>query len=65
MIDATRSPRPLWMRLAILLALVTCIAVAAWVIWVKELHHKDIHVRTVTPAPISLLLTPTSRVAAS
>ena len=54
MIDATRSPRPLWKRIAIFVGLIVCIALAAWFIWVKELHHKDIHVRTVTPAPITL-----------
>lgn len=59
MIDATRSPRPLWKRVATLLTLVVCIAVAAWVIWVKELHHKDIHVRTVSPPAITSPITPT------
>ena len=47
MIDASRSPRPRWKRLVTLLLLFVFIALAAWLIWVKELHHKDIQVHTV------------------
>lgn len=44
MIDASRSPRPLWRRVLTLLVVVGLAAAAVWVIWVKELHHPDVHV---------------------
>ena len=43
MIDASRSPRPLWKRVLTLLTLVALVAAASWLIWVKELHHQDVH----------------------
>lgn len=46
MIDSSRSPRPLWKRTLMTVLLIAFIVGFAWVIWVKELHHKDIHVRT-------------------
>lgn len=39
MIDASRSPRLLWVRVATVLLLAALIVLAAWTIWVKELHH--------------------------
>lgn len=44
MIDATRSPRPLWKRVLTLLLVTALVVASAWVIWVKELHHPDVHV---------------------
>jgi hypothetical protein len=44
MIDSSRSPRPLWKRTLTVIALTVFITVLAWQIWVKELHHKNIHV---------------------
>lgn len=44
MIDASRSPRPLWKRVLTGILLVALIVAAAWLIWVKELHHRDVHV---------------------
>jgi hypothetical protein len=41
MIDASRSPRPAWKRYGTFLLLVAVIAVAAVVIWKKELHHNS------------------------
>lgn len=43
MIDASRSPRPLWKRVLTLLTLIALVAAASWLIWVKELHHQDVH----------------------
>lgn len=44
MIDASRSPRPLWRRILTALLLVGGIVAAAWLIWVHELHHTGPHV---------------------
>lgn len=44
MIDASRSPRPLWKRIATVLFLVAAIVAAVWIVWVKELNHHEIHV---------------------
>lgn len=44
MIDSSRSPRPLWKRTLTAIVLVVGITTLVWLIWVKELHHKDIHV---------------------
>ena len=46
MIDSSRSPRPLWKRTITAITLILFITTLAWLIWVKELHHKDIHVHT-------------------
>jgi hypothetical protein len=50
MIDASRSPRPAWKRYGIFLLLVALIAVAAFVIWKKELHHSSPAAAPPTPA---------------
>ena len=55
MIDASRSPRPLWKRILIAVLLVVSIVVAAWIIWVKELHHQDIHIHTVAFVHLGVL----------
>ena len=52
MIDASRSPKPLWKRLMTAVVLVAAILLAAWTIWVKELHHNDVHVHALTQAVI-------------
>lgn len=44
MIDATRSPRSFWQKLLTGLVVAALIIVFAWLIWVKELHHTDVHV---------------------
>ena len=49
MIDSTRSPRPLWRRITNLILLLTAIVLAVWVIWVKELHHTNVHIHAVSP----------------
>lgn len=49
MIDASRSPNPLWKRMCFVVVLVTAIVVAAWFIWVKELHHTGIQIRVLAP----------------
>ncbi|HVA74516.1 MAG TPA: hypothetical protein VNF71_08120 [Acidimicrobiales bacterium] len=54
MIDASRSPRPLWKRVTALLVLASVIVAAAWVIWVKELHHSDVHLRVYQPVGTSI-----------
>lgn len=56
MLDATRSPRPYWQRVATGLALVVLIVVVAWAIWSKELHHPidAIHLHRSLPALIRL-----------
>ena len=54
MIDASRSPRPVWKRVGIAVFLVVAIVLAAWIIWVRELHHQAIHVRVLTPAIANL-----------
>jgi hypothetical protein len=38
-IDATRSPRPVWKRYLTIVLLMALIAALAWTIWVEELHH--------------------------
>lgn len=50
MIDATRSPRPAWKRVATAVALIVAIVLAVWIIWIKELHHQSIHLRVLAPA---------------
>jgi hypothetical protein len=56
MIDSSRSPRPFWSRAATAILLAGAIAIAAWFVWVKELHHHNIHVRTfVKPAVAALV----------
>lgn len=49
MIDSTRSPRPLWKRTMIAVVLIVFIVTMAWLIWVRELHHKNIHVHAMGP----------------
>jgi hypothetical protein len=49
MIDSSRSPRPLWNRILTGVLLAVAIVLAVWIVWVKELHHKDIHVHALTP----------------
>lgn len=39
MIDASKSPMPLWKRLATVLLLAVLIVAAGYVLWTKELHH--------------------------
>ena len=46
MIDSSRSPRPLWSRVLTAILLVVAIVVAAWVVWVKELHHPNPQIHT-------------------
>ncbi|MHB1533826.1 MAG: hypothetical protein ACYC1D_04280 [Acidimicrobiales bacterium] len=41
MIDATRSPRPLWKRLAIYAVLAVLVIVLGTFIWTKDLHHSS------------------------
>lgn len=53
MIDASRSPRPLWKRILTGVFLLAAIVVAAWLIWVKELHHHDVHVHALSPLTTS------------
>lgn len=54
MIDASRSPRPLWKRVTTVLVLAAVIITTAWVIWVKELHHTDVHLRVWQPVGTSV-----------
>lgn len=55
MIDATRSPRPLWRRILTLVVVAGLIGFFAWAIWVKELHHPGIKIRALVglPSPIA------------
>ena len=53
MIDATRSPRPLWRRFLTLVVVAALIGFLAWAIWVKELHHPGIKVHAVLRSPSS------------
>lgn len=60
MIDASRSPRPVWRRLLTTVTVAVLIAVLAWAIWVKELHHPGIKVRGSAHLPaLSALVTRT------
>jgi len=52
-VDATRTPRPLWRRAATTLTVALLIVVFSWVIWVKELHHTQPHVRVFSGLPIA------------
>lgn len=58
MIDSSRSPRPLWKRTLTATLLVIGIATLAWLIWIKELHHRDIRVHAFA-APAAALTNPT------
>ena len=51
MIDSTKSPMPTWRRYAMVAALAILIAVAAYVVWVKELHHSSSPASS--PAPVA------------
>lgn len=64
MIDASRSPRPLWRRVLTLLVVVAMAATATWIIWVKELHHPEVHVPAYLhrgAAPVSAMATAARR----
>lgn len=39
MIDSSKTPIPLWRKYGTLVALTVLVLVAAYVVWVKELHH--------------------------
>lgn len=39
MIDASKSPMPLWKRWTTMALLAVLIVVAGYVLWTKELHH--------------------------
>ena len=59
MIDSSRSPRPLWKRTITVVLLIVFIVTFSWLIWVKELHHKNIHIRTVgIRIPAAVLVAP-------
>ena len=58
MIDASRSPRPLWKRILTAVFLLAAIVVAAWLIWVKELHHHDVHVHALALSPLTTATAP-------
>lgn len=45
MIDSTRSPRPLWLRISTAVLVLAMIVALSWAIWVKELHHPSPHIR--------------------
>ena len=49
MIDSSRTPRPLWNRVLTAILLILAIATLAWVVWVKELHHRNIHIHAFVP----------------
>lgn len=51
MIDASRSPRPLWRRVLTLVLVAALTGFFAWAIWVKELHHPGIKVHAVLRNP--------------
>ena len=55
MIDSSRSPRPLWKRTMIWIVLIAVITTLAWLIWVKELHHKSVHVRALEVSVVTLV----------
>jgi hypothetical protein len=55
MIDASRSPNPVWKRVFYAVLLVTAIVLAAWVIWVKELHHPGIQIRVLAPPVVVIV----------
>lgn len=55
MIDSSRSPRPLWKRTMIAIVLISFITTLVWLIWVRELHHKSIHLRTVGVSSVTLV----------
>jgi uncharacterized membrane protein len=59
-IDATRSPRPLWRRLMTFVVVALLIVVFAWAIWVRELHHPGIKVHALAHLPALTGLIPTS-----
>ena len=54
MIDASRSPRPLWKRALTMLVVGALIVVLAWMIWVKELRHPAPHVKALDATAGSL-----------
>jgi hypothetical protein len=56
MIDASRSPHPLWKRISVVLVLIAAIVGAAWLIWVKELHHSQPHIKVLAPIPAASAL---------
>lgn len=54
MIDASRSPRPLWRRALTLFIVTALVAVFAWAIWVKELHHPAPHIGTFSSPTLAI-----------
>lgn len=57
MIDATRTPRRFWRKLINVLIVASLIVMFAWLIWVKELHHTDVHVHALLRLGSALPLT--------
>ena len=64
MIDSSRSPRPLWKRTLTASLLVIGIATLVWLIWIKELHHREIRVHAFG-APATALTKPSPVVRAA
>jgi apolipoprotein N-acyltransferase len=54
MIDASRSPRPRWKQLTMLVVLIGAIAISAWLIWVKELHHTTPPIHAFARLPVAV-----------
>lgn len=63
MIDSSKTPMPLWRRYATLAALTLLVLVAAYVVWVKELHHSTPSVPT--PSAVSHAAVPPAHPTAS
>lgn len=55
MIDSSRSPRPLWKRTMVAIVLIAFITTLTWLIWVRELHHKSIHVHALGVSVVTLV----------
>lgn len=53
MIDATKSPMPLWRRYATIALLAIVILAAGYLVWSKELHHSSSSGSPPSPAAAS------------
>jgi hypothetical protein len=54
MIDATKSPTPAWRKYLIFVVLGVLIVIAAYFVWVKELHHSSHIGSSSTPTTVTV-----------
>lgn len=62
MIDATKSPMPLWRRYASIALLIVIVAAVGWFVWTKEIHKSTASSAPPVPAAAQTAKAPTTTV---